>query len=152
MAPSWKQLALIPESTTKAAILKALDVQPPPEGISDTFRDQGLYVLYSPPRDSFAYWVVSRAGDDGVMLSSMCHADGSEALRACHTVPGTPTGDALRQWMRAKGWRPQKERDEENGENRSTVQAPFDGLGPDREARSSQSSVMAAQADTRVII
>jgi hypothetical protein len=109
--PSWKQLALIPESTIKASILKALDITPPPEGISDTFRDLGLYVLYAPPRDTDAYWVVSRAGDDGVVLSSIMHRDGSDALEATGTKPGTPTGDALRQWMRSKGWVPMEERD-----------------------------------------
>lgn len=111
MSGSWKQLALIPESTMKAAILKALDIHPPPEGISDTFRDLGLYVLYAPPKDSSEYWVVSRAGDDGVVLSSIMHSDGLKALEATGTKPGTPTGDALRQWMRAKGWVPKKERD-----------------------------------------
>jgi hypothetical protein len=109
-APSWRQLAAIPESTTKAAILKALDITPPPEGISNVFSDRGLYVMFSPAQDSASYWVVSRAGDDGVRLSAMGHADGSDALRACGTAPGTPQGEALRSWMRSKGWRPRRER------------------------------------------
>lgn len=110
-SPSWRQLAAIPESTAKAAILQALDITPPPAGISNVFSDRGLYVMFSPAQDSASYWIVSRAGDDGVRLSAMGYADGSDALRACRCPAGTPMGTALRAWMRSKGWLPEKERD-----------------------------------------
>lgn len=107
---SWRQLAAIPESTNKATILKALDITPPPEGVSDIFSDRGLYVLFSPSQDSYSYWVVSRAGDNGVTYASTMYRDGSDALGATGTKAGTPRGDALRSWMRAKGWLPRNER------------------------------------------
>jgi hypothetical protein len=108
--PSWRQLSAIPESTLKAQILKALDITPPPEGISNVFQDHGLYVRFSPAQDSTSYWIVSKADDNDRPLASTIHADGSKALKATGTKPGTPTGDALRQWMRAKGWVPHNER------------------------------------------
>jgi hypothetical protein len=108
--PSWRQLAGIPESSVKAAILSACGIEPPAAGISDVFIDRGLYVRFSPSQDTGSYWIVSRAGASDYPLASTIHADGSDALRAAGTAPGTPLGTALRAWMRSKGWRPLRER------------------------------------------
>lgn len=105
-SPSWRQLAAIPESLTKSLILKALDITPPAAGIADIFIDHGLYVRFCPAQDTGSYWIVSCAGEAGRPLASTIHADGSAALSATGTKAGTPTGDALRAWMRSKGWRP----------------------------------------------
>jgi hypothetical protein len=117
--PSWKQLAAIPESAQKAAILKALGIVPPPEGISDTFHDRGLYVRHV--QNGSAEWLVSNPGDDGPFSAGL-YADGSAALRACRCPAGTPMGDALRQWMRSRGWVPASERKQaEPTENTRTI-------------------------------
>jgi hypothetical protein len=108
--PSWRQLAAIPESSLKAQILNACGIEPPPDGTSNVFMDRGLYVRFSPAQDSLSYWIVFHSGDDGVALASRIYADGSDALKAAGTAPGTPMGIALRQWMRAKGWVPRNER------------------------------------------
>jgi hypothetical protein len=108
--PSWRQLAAIPESSLKAQILSACAITPPPEGISDVFMDRGLYVRFSPAQDSLSYWVLSRADSVDIPLASTIYADGSDALKAAGTAPGTPMGIALRAWMRAKGWVPLNER------------------------------------------
>ena len=106
--PSWKQLAAIPESALKTQILRACGIEPPPEGVSDTFSDRGLYVRHL--ADGAAQWLVSNPGDDGPFSAGL-YADGSAALRACLPCPaGTPMGDALRQWMRSRGWVPASER------------------------------------------
>jgi hypothetical protein len=104
--PSWKQLAAIPESLLKTQILGACGIEPPPEGISNTWRDDRLYMLHCPAKDTGAYWVVSTPDVDGVAYSCLRYQDASAALAATGTKPGTPTGDALRQWMRSKGWIP----------------------------------------------
>ena len=104
MSPSWRQLAAIPESTTKAAILRALDITPPPEGVSDTFLCGGTYaqrvesgwVLHTrPPRRRSA---------------AMGFQTASELLKAAQVPAGTPTGDAFRAWLRRWGWVPKSER------------------------------------------
>jgi hypothetical protein len=101
--PSWRQLAAIPESTTKSAILRALAIQPPPEGVSDTFDSGGTYaqrvesgfVLHlRPPRRRSAAIGFQTAG---------------ELLRAAKVPAGTPTGDAFRAWLRRWGWVPKGE-------------------------------------------
>jgi uncharacterized protein YqjF (DUF2071 family) len=107
---SWRQLAAIPESTLKSQILSACGITPPPEGISNVFMDRGLYMRFSPAQDSLSYWIVSRADNNDRPLASAIHADGSDALIAAGTAPGTPTGIALRTWMRSKGWVPRNER------------------------------------------
>jgi hypothetical protein len=97
--PSWKQLAQIPESTTKARVLGALGVVPPPEGVSSKFEvgpdesitktDQG-FVHFSPHRSLYA---------------------DPDELRVNIKLPkGTPSGDAFRSWLRAQGWVPKSER------------------------------------------
>jgi hypothetical protein len=107
MTANWRQLSAIPESALKHQILKALDIDPPPEGISDTFHDRGLYLLH---RDDPAdHWIVSRSGWDED-LGSVIYSDGSDALKAARCPAGTPMGDALRRWMRSRGWKPLNER------------------------------------------
>lgn len=108
--PSWRQLAAIPESALKSQILNACGITPPPEAISNDFNDRGMYVHFSPAMDTGSYWIVCRADLHDVPLASIIYADGSDALAATGTKAGTPTGDALRAWMRAKGWVPRSER------------------------------------------
>lgn len=108
--PSWRQLAAIPESTLKAQILNACGITPPPEGISNVFQDRGVYVRYSPPQDSNSYWVVSLADTFDQPVYSMIHSDGSDVLKAASIPASIPMGQALRSWLRSKGWVPKNER------------------------------------------
>ena len=48
MPASWRQLAEIPESLTRSRILRALDVEVPPEGRSQTFDDRGIWCMVGP--------------------------------------------------------------------------------------------------------
>ena len=114
--PSWRQLAQIPESLLKASILRALDINPPPEGVSDTFLSGGTYAQHvesgfvlhlRPPRQ--------RSGSVGFHTAS-------ELLRAARVTAGTPTGDAFRAWLRRWGWVPKSEqRQAEPNDNTRTV-------------------------------
>lgn len=95
--PSWRQLAAIPESLIKAAILRALDIEPPIEGVSSQLhlsngttiqRTDIGYVLYQPNCQRSQYL-------DAPML-----------LRELKWPVGTPTGDLLRAWLKRWGWTP----------------------------------------------
>ena len=90
-SPSWKQLARIPESLEKTAVLNALGIEPPPEGISDTLRLDSGIKLY----DSEGGLIVYEAG-------AAYYSGGREVTRR-FTSAGTPTGDLVRWWLKAKG-------------------------------------------------
>ena len=96
--PSWRQLAQIPESQEKAAIIRALGIEVPPQGVSRTF-DLG--------RNEF----VTRTELGWVHFSRMAcfYHEPSAILRAVRWPAGTPTGDALRAWLRRWGWIPKSE-------------------------------------------
>lgn len=116
--PSWRQLAAIPETLHKRAILHALSIEAPPEGISDRCDLGGGLVL--------------RAGEGGLIAE---HKFGSRSFRTCvaqaldpppfppreqgistsysaarevlklHSLhKGTPSGDLARWWLTAKGY------------------------------------------------
>ena len=93
--PSWKQLARISESLEKTAILSALAIEPPPEGISDTLRLDSGVKLYD--------------GEGGLIVyekGAAFYSNGSEVIRR-YTSRGTPTGDLVRWWLQARGlWQP----------------------------------------------
>ena len=99
---SWKQLSLIPESATKTAILHALDIQVPPQGISKQFQ-----LSEKPGEETVTYT------DEGFVYykdrSSVQRASGSAILKLTRRPKGTPTGDALRAWLRRWGWVPKGE-------------------------------------------
>lgn len=92
--PSWKQLAAIPESLTKRAVLHALGIEPPPAGISDRC-DLGS--------------IVFRAGESGLIVEegSTAYFFGAlEALKRFTPSKSTPSGDLARWWLRAKNLLP----------------------------------------------
>jgi hypothetical protein len=90
--PSWRQLASIPESHTKAAVLHALAIEPPPEGIS-RYLDLGDIQL--------------EHGAAGLICTDpklgSYYSGPQEALRRYHLSKGTPSGDLARRWMAARG-------------------------------------------------
>ena len=113
--PSWKQLAQIPDGVLKQAVLRALAIEVPQAGRSPVFRDRGLYLQVSgdggflfmdsgePRQESGA------AADAPRPHSSRWYPDGSSLLKAIRWPPGTPTGDAIRSWLRQWGWIPASE-------------------------------------------
>jgi hypothetical protein len=92
--PSWKQLAAIPESITKQAVLHAVGIEPPAKGIADRC-EFGAFTFYV----GEAGLIVER---DGLAL----YMDGKEALRQFKLSKGTPSGDLARWWLQAKGFLP----------------------------------------------
>jgi hypothetical protein len=96
MNPSWKQLAEIPESLTRARVIRALGVEVPPEGRARSFQDGGVIVAVAPESGFYV------AIDGGARWMD----GGSAVLKAVQWPVGTPTGDALRAWLRNWGWVP----------------------------------------------
>jgi hypothetical protein len=90
--PSWKQLAAIPESVNKRAILHAIGIEPPAKGIADRC-EFGRFSFY--------------VGEAGLIVESsgaVRYMDGKEALREFKLSRGTPSGDLARWWLEAKGF------------------------------------------------
>lgn len=100
-SPSWRQFAAIPFDTTVAAVVKALDLQVPEEGRPRSFRGPGGQFLAAVTQAGD--WVVCQAG------TSMFVAGPGAVLKAARLPVGTPSGDALRQWLRWWGWVPRSE-------------------------------------------
>jgi hypothetical protein len=101
MTISWKQLASIPDSTMKQRILKALDIEVPPEGIAKDFRENGL--LISVVEDGFTLLDTKHPG---VVERHSCkgYATAREVVKACRWPDGTPTGNAIREWLGHYGY------------------------------------------------
>lgn len=93
-APSWKQLAAIPESLTKQAVLHAVGIEPPAKGIADRC-EFGTFTFY--------------VGEAGLIVESsgaVRYLNALEALREFKLSRGTPSGDLARWWLQAKGFLP----------------------------------------------
>jgi hypothetical protein len=99
MAISWKQLAAIPESLRKTQILKALDIEPPPEGVSATLEDAREQVLVYAEQQGFIVW----SGP-----TQTRYATGSEVIKVLNWPASTPSGEVLRAYLRRWGWAPKK--------------------------------------------
>jgi hypothetical protein len=101
MTISWKQLAAIPDSTMKQRIIKALDVEVPPEGIAKDFRENGL--LISVVEGGFTLLDIKHHDP---VLARTCtpYATAREVVIACRWPDGTPTGNAIREWLGHYGY------------------------------------------------
>ena len=100
-SPSWRQFAAIPFDCTVAAVVKALDLEIPEEGRPRSFRGPGGQFLAATTQAGD--WVVCHCGASRFV-------DGPGAvLKAARMPAGTPSGDALRQWLRWHGWVPRSE-------------------------------------------
>ena len=95
--PSWRQLAVIPESVLKASVLKACGVVPPTAGVSRTF-DGGSFRVFanvSPgTHNTEGVWFTLYQG-----TGSQLFTNPKQLLKAVRTSPGTATGDAIRTWF-----------------------------------------------------
>jgi hypothetical protein len=97
--PSWRQFRAIPFDVTAAAVIKALDIEVPAEGRPTSFRAEGFLATVTTAGD----WLVMTDGEARPV------AGPDEVRRAAQLPAGTPSGDALRQWLRMWGWRPKSE-------------------------------------------
>lgn len=98
--PSWPQFARIPFNSTVAAVVRALGVEIPPEGRPRSFFGPAGFIAH---HTSDGRWLVrdgraARYVDDGP----------DEVRRVANLSQGTPSGDALRQWLSWWGWEPKK--------------------------------------------
>jgi hypothetical protein len=95
--PSWRQLSMIPESVLKASILKACGIEPPAAGINRQF-DGGTFQVYATvaPSTHFLEGIHFTVYQDG---GTKLFDTPKEVLRVIKAAPGTPTGDAIRQWF-----------------------------------------------------
>ena len=94
---SWKQLSTIPESVLKASVLKACGIEQTAAGVNRTF-DGGTFQVYATvaPGTHFSEGIRYTIYQDGGTKSFDTH---KEVLRVIKAAPGTPTGDAIRQWF-----------------------------------------------------
>ena len=110
--PSWRQFSQIPFDATVARVIRALNVEVPPEGRPVSF--QGPARLWA-ARTADGAWIVR----DGAKAHSV---EGPGAvLRAARLPAGTPSGDALRTWLAWWGWVP---RGKGANDNTTTTEAP----------------------------
>jgi len=88
---------MIPESVLKASILKACGIEPPAAGINRQF-DGGTFQVYATvaPGTHFSEGIHFTVYQNGGTKSFDTH---KEVLRVIKAAPGTPTGDAIRQWF-----------------------------------------------------
>ena len=94
---SWRQLSMIPESVLKASVLKACGIEQTAAGVNRMF-DGGTFQVYATVApgthlpDGIRYTVYQ----DGGTKSFDTH---KEVLRVIKAAPGTPTGDAIRNFF-----------------------------------------------------
>lgn len=103
---NWRRFRAIPYDPTVAAVLKALDVEVPEEGRPTSFRAEGFLASVTTAKD----WVVC------VNDLSRPVAGPGDVLKAARLPQGTPSGDALRQWLRWWGWVPKSEQRQAEGD------------------------------------
>ena len=94
--PSWRQLAAVPESHTKAAVLHALGIEPPPEGVS-RYLDLGNGLKME-------------AGEAGLIVTDpqrgSRYEDPKTIAKQLYLSKGTPSGELTRAWLTARGLLP----------------------------------------------
>ena len=88
---------MIPESVLKNQILKACGIEPPAGGVNRQF-DGGTFQVYATvaPGTHFSEGIRYTLYQDGGTKSFDTH---KEVLKVIKASPGTPTGDAIRQWF-----------------------------------------------------
>lgn len=95
--PSWKQFSAIPFDATVASVINALAIVPEGDGRPRSFVGPGKFRAAVTPA---GLWLIYRDGCSH-------YVEGPDAVRQAAKLPaGTPSGDALRQWLRMWGWTP----------------------------------------------
>lgn len=126
ISPDWKSFAQLPWTPESAALLRALGIQLdaiPPEGRPLHFRGPGCSATREPgdtvtiwrqPRlceDTYDPLLLSRSQTVGPSLRELENgtadqAVGDQLVKLFRLPDGTPSGLALRQWLRLWGWTP----------------------------------------------
>jgi hypothetical protein len=116
---SWKQLAAIPDSVEKHRILKALDITPPPEGVAHSFEDKGIYI--TAVENGFSF-MDTKHPNRKKRNTAQLFATPMEVAKACRWPVGTPTGEAIRNWLTGHGYtRPSKKPIEPNDNTKTII-------------------------------
>jgi hypothetical protein len=90
MTPNWRQFSKIPWDETVADVVRALAVELPPEGRPVSFSCGGFIAAHT----SAGQWVVM-----GPKGGSKFVEGPADVRAAAKLAKGTPSGDALRQWL-----------------------------------------------------
>lgn len=100
-----KQLALIPESLLKHQVLKAIDYERTPEDWSKDFHlPDGEKISFNDSKDNSLKGFLWYTPEKGACFLA------TDTLKPVRLWPaGTPTGDAIRLYLRRWGWIPQSE-------------------------------------------
>jgi hypothetical protein len=99
MNPSWKQFSQITFDDTVFAAIKALGVEIPPEGRPRTFMVGELMAHHTHDER----WLVKDKREAR-------YVDGPQTvLKIAQFSAGTPSGDALQQWLLWWGWVPKSQ-------------------------------------------
>ena len=96
MSPNWRQIAALPDSRLKQSILKALDIELPPAGVSRSFQDGGLYITKVEGGFTFMDTTTRPLTQRN---SAQLLATPSDVIRLARWPASTPTGEALRNWL-----------------------------------------------------
>ena len=99
MSPNWRQLAALPDCVMKQAILRALDIELLPQGISRSFRDGGLYVT----RVEGGFSFMDALHPDILQRGSRLLNTPLDVARQSRWPAATPVGEALRNWLAQHG-------------------------------------------------
>ena len=99
MSPNWRQLAALPDCVLKQAILRALDIELPPQGISRSFRDGGLFIT----RIENGFSFMDALHPDILQRGSRLLNTPLDVARQSRWPVGTPVGEALRNWLAQHG-------------------------------------------------
>lgn len=102
--PNWRRFAQLQFTAEIAAVLKALDIEVPPEGRPVSFAGPDGFMAARQEGPAGDQWLVWDAGHTRF-------TDNSDDVRSAARLPaGTPSGDALRQWLAWWGWQPPSKR------------------------------------------
>ena len=96
MSPNWRQIAALPDSKLKQSILKALDIELPPAGVSRSFQDGGLYITKVEGGFTFMDTTTRPLTQRN---SAQLLATPKDVIRLARWPASTPTGEALRNWL-----------------------------------------------------
>ena len=94
MTGNWKQFSRIPWDETVATVVRVLGIDVPTEGRPVSYQCGGFIAS----RTSDGLWVVMGNGKSAHFVEGP-----KEVLRVAKLTKGTPSGDALRQWLEMWG-------------------------------------------------
>jgi hypothetical protein len=103
--PNWRRFSQIAFTAETAAVLKALDIDVPPEGRPVAFSGPDGFIAARQEGPAGEQWLVWKQPGGTRFV-----ATADEVRQAARLPAGTPSGEALRQWLSWWGWVPAKKR------------------------------------------